>query len=134
MDLPRPLFGLFSSLKQALQILQQLNVKISSKRCWYSNPQPLEHESPPTTTRPELPPTSVQSWSTDFDLLKCCWKCNLFQLSEMCIFQKFERNWNLIKIYFNPFSFFSFFLLYLFLLLYFNLSVSRRPILKRSKF
>ena len=25
-------------------------------RCWDSNPQPLEHESPPITTRPGLPP------------------------------------------------------------------------------
>ena len=28
----------------------------SSIRCWDLNPQPSEHESPPITTRPGLPP------------------------------------------------------------------------------
>ena len=28
-----------------------------SIRCWDSNPRPLEHESPPITTRPGPPPT-----------------------------------------------------------------------------
>ena len=27
-----------------------------SIQCWDSNPRPLEHESPPITTRPGLPP------------------------------------------------------------------------------
>ena len=39
-------------------ILQQINVKKfpSSIWCWASNPQPLEHECPPITARPGLPP------------------------------------------------------------------------------
>ena len=31
----------------------------SSIRCWDSNPWPLDHESPPITTRPGLPPKSL---------------------------------------------------------------------------
>ena len=46
----RPLFGLF---KQTWQFLQQIN----EKKCpWDSNQWPSEHESPPITTRPGLPP------------------------------------------------------------------------------
>ena len=51
---PRPLFNLFSSFQT--NILQQLNLK----KCPFgmqsrdSNPQHLEHESPPITTRPGL--------------------------------------------------------------------------------
>ena len=47
--------------KQALQFLQQINVKKcqSSIGCWDSNPQPLEHDSSPITTRPGLPPFLV---------------------------------------------------------------------------
>ena len=47
------IFGLF---KQTLQFLQQINVKKcpSSIRCRDLNPQPLEHESRPITTRPGL--------------------------------------------------------------------------------
>ena len=49
---PRPLFVYFRLFKQTLQFLQQ----ISGIRCWDSNPRPLEHESPPITTRPGLLP------------------------------------------------------------------------------
>ena len=35
----------------------------SSIQCWDSNPQPLEHESSPITTRPGLPPTAYL-WSS----------------------------------------------------------------------
>ena len=43
-------------------VLQQINVKKcpSSIRCWDLNPQPLEHESPPLTIRPGLPPIFAQ--------------------------------------------------------------------------
>ena len=60
MSLPRPLlsfiFGLFK--QTSLKLFQQIYVKKcpSSIRCWDSNLQPLEHESPPITTRPGLPP------------------------------------------------------------------------------
>ena len=48
------IFGLFKH--STLQFLQQIHVKKcpSSKECWDSNPQPLEHEPPPITTRPGL--------------------------------------------------------------------------------
>ena len=67
MGQPRPLFHLFLSFQTTLQILQQINVKKcpSSIRCWDSNSRPLEHESPPITTRPGLPPHNriISSWS-----------------------------------------------------------------------
>ena len=49
---------LFLSFQTTLQILQHINEKKcpSSILCWDSNSQPLEHESPPITTRPGLPP------------------------------------------------------------------------------
>ena len=53
----RPLFRLFLvSFKQTIQILQQIIVKKCpfSIWCWDSNSQPLEHETPPITTRPGL--------------------------------------------------------------------------------
>ena len=52
------IFGLF---KQTLQFLQQKYVKKcpSSKRCRDSNPQPLEFESLPITTKPGLPPRRI---------------------------------------------------------------------------
>ena len=47
------IFGLF---KQTVQFLQQINAKKcpSSIQCWDLNPQPLEHELSPITTRPGL--------------------------------------------------------------------------------
>ena len=59
MDQPQPRlsfsFGLFK--QTSLQFLQQ---KIpSSLQCWDSNPRPSVHESPPTTTRPGLPPINT---------------------------------------------------------------------------
>ena len=59
---PRPLFRLFSVFfKQTIQILQHINVEkcSSSIRCWDSNSQPSECESPPLTTRPGLPSYEV---------------------------------------------------------------------------
>ena len=61
MDQPRPLltfiFGLFK--QTSLQFLQQEYVKKcpSSIQSQDSNPQSLEHESPPITARPGLPPS-----------------------------------------------------------------------------
>ena len=56
---PGLFFVYFRLFKQTLQFLQQMNVKKcpSSIRRWDLNPQPFEHESPPITTRPGLPPT-----------------------------------------------------------------------------
>ena len=63
MGQPRPLFNLFSVFfkQTSLQFLQQMYVKKcpSSIRCRDSNPQPLECESFPITTRPGLPPINV---------------------------------------------------------------------------
>ena len=57
MGLPRPLFVYFCLFNQTLQFLQQMEVKKwHSNWCWESNPRPSEHESPPKTTRPRLPP------------------------------------------------------------------------------
>ena len=58
MGLPRPLFHLFLSFQTQITTLQQINVQNcpSSIQCQDSNSQPLEHESPPITTRPGLPP------------------------------------------------------------------------------
>ena len=53
---PRPLFRLFSSFQTNITIL---TTNICEKMlCWRrdSNPQPLEHESPPINTRLGLPP------------------------------------------------------------------------------
>ena len=36
---------------------------VSSMRRWDSKPGPLEHESPPITTRPGLPPNTCCCWS-----------------------------------------------------------------------
>ena len=52
MDPPGLFFVYFRLFKRALQILQQLNVK----NVHIVYPQPLEHESPPITTRPGQPP------------------------------------------------------------------------------
>ena len=42
--------------KQTMQFLQQINVNKCPSSLWYQdlNTQPLEHESPPITPRPEL--------------------------------------------------------------------------------
>ena len=48
----------FRHFKQTLQFLQQIYVKECPSSLWCRdlNPQPSEHESPPTTSRPELMP------------------------------------------------------------------------------
>ena len=51
----------FCLLKQTLQFLQQITVKMpSSILSWDSNPLPLEHKSPPITTRRGLPTQKVR--------------------------------------------------------------------------
>ena len=75
MGQPRPLLSLiFVLVKQtSLQFLQQIYVEKcpSSIRCRDSNPRPLEHESPPITTRPGLPPSFIYS----YNLIK--WLCDI---------------------------------------------------------
>ena len=60
MGYPRPLFRLFSSFQTNISILTKNICEIllcpSSIRRLDSNPRPSEHESPPITTRPGLPP------------------------------------------------------------------------------
>ena len=58
MGQPRPLFHLFRLFKNTLKFLQLIIVKKcpTNIRCQDSNSRPLEHESPPITTRPGLPP------------------------------------------------------------------------------
>ena len=48
---------IFWSFQTNNNFLQQINVKnVMPVQLRYSNPQPLEHESSPMTTRPGLPP------------------------------------------------------------------------------
>ena len=57
-------FRLFSSFQTniiAIFTTNKCEKFPSSKQCWDSNPQPLEHESPPITTRPGLPQTKIIS-------------------------------------------------------------------------
>ena len=56
MGQPRLFFIYFRRFQHTLQFLQQIIVKKcpSSIWCQDSNSQPLEHESPPITTRPGL--------------------------------------------------------------------------------
>ena len=55
---PWPLFSLFSSFQTNITIFTTYICEkcLSSIWCWDSNPQPSGHESPPTTTRPGIPP------------------------------------------------------------------------------
>ena len=55
---PDLFFIYFRPFKHTLQFLLQINVKKcpSSIQCRVSNSGPLEHASPPMTTRPGLPP------------------------------------------------------------------------------
>ena len=71
--IPGLFFIYFRLFKQALQFLQQINVKQcpSSIRHWDSNPQPLEIESPPITTRPGLPPVKKFVTVSDYKSVAC---------------------------------------------------------------
>ena len=68
MSHPRPLFRLFSvfSNKQYIFSANQCEKCPSSLQCQDLNLQPLEHESTPVTSRPELPSNSR------FFFLPCC--------------------------------------------------------------
>ena len=61
MGQPRPLLRLFSTFQSNITIstTNKCEKCPSSKRRWDSNPRPLEHESPPITTRPGLPPNKL---------------------------------------------------------------------------
>ena len=52
-------FYLFLSFQTNIIILQKNKCEKcpSSIQCWDSNPRPLEHESPPITNKPGLPPS-----------------------------------------------------------------------------
>ena len=71
MGQPRPLIHLFSSFQTNItNFTTNMYVKKcpSSIRCWDSNSRPLEHEPPPITTRPGLPPVKIffnQSFNHD---------------------------------------------------------------------
>ena len=60
MGQPRPLFHLFSSFQTHITnfTTNRYGKKVHPVylRCWDSNSRPWEHESPPITTRPGLPP------------------------------------------------------------------------------
>ena len=65
-------FIYFRPFKHTLQFLQQINVKKcpSSIRHWDSNSRPLEHESPPITTKPGLPPKMCPFYKRYFSCSK----------------------------------------------------------------
>ena len=58
MDLPSPLFRLFSSFQTNITIFTSNKCEKcpSGIQCWDSNPRLSGHESPPTTIRPGLVP------------------------------------------------------------------------------
>ena len=66
MGQPRSLFDLFSSLQTHITffITNKCEKCPSSIRCWDSNWQPLEHESPPITTRPRKKLRKIRLIST----------------------------------------------------------------------
>ena len=55
---PDHFFIYFRLFQRILKFLKQINVKNahSVSSIWDSNQRPSEHESPPITTRPGLPP------------------------------------------------------------------------------
>ena len=72
---PGLFFIYFRLFKHTLQFLQQINVKKCPSSIWFqdSNSQPLEHESPPITTRPgglssnpNVPPHIFWIWNGRF--------------------------------------------------------------------
>ena len=69
--IPGLFFIYFRLFKETLQFLQQINEKQypSSTRCWDLNPQPLDCESHPITTRPGLPPNPLILYFRLFNLL-----------------------------------------------------------------
>ena len=89
MGQPRPLFRLFSVFSNKhYKFLQQIYVKkcASSIWCWDSNPRPLECESHPITTRPEL-----QHCQLLRALLFKCWSHRTF--SGLRLLKKFFLSW-----------------------------------------
>ena len=58
---PGLFFVYFQSFQKTIQFLQQINVKKfpSSIQCRDLNPEPLEHESPPITTRRGASPIRI---------------------------------------------------------------------------
>ena len=67
MGLPSPLFHFYVVFhKHKLQFLQQINVRKCPFCIWCHdlNSQPLEHETPPITTRPGLPLNTENLFTT----------------------------------------------------------------------
>ena len=72
MDHPKPLFCLFLSFQTNITIFKTkkcVNVHPVYLHCWDKNPQPSDHESPPITTRPGLPPLFLYCYLDRFDLV-----------------------------------------------------------------
>ena len=59
-------FIFFSFIEQAIQIIQQINVRKcpSNFRCWDSNSKPSYYEPPSLTTRPGLPFTYTKMYTS----------------------------------------------------------------------
>ena len=84
-------FCLFSSFQTHITILtaNKCEKYPSSIRCWDSNPWPLEHESPPITTRPGHPPKPL------FSLHPCL-------VAQNDLFYRAEKNFvKVVKMFLN---------------------------------
>ena len=68
MGYPRLLFRLFSSFQTRITILTTNKCEKCPSSIWrlHSNPQPSEDESPPITTRPQLPPIRPNNYVSPF--------------------------------------------------------------------
>ena len=62
----------FRPFKHTIQVFATNECeKMSIHWCWESNARPLEHESPPITTRPGLPPYSKRFFCMQTKVLHC---------------------------------------------------------------
>ena len=107
-------FNYFCLIKQTVQFFTT-NKCPSSIQCWDSNPQPSEHESPPITTRPGLPP---KSFLTILKTYSNCFydaqvegsgividKVSQHVISSWCIWTNNYRYFQLLFGYFNALAY-----------------------------
>ena len=102
---------LFSSFQIQITIFttNKCEKSPSSIQCWNSNPWPSEHESPPVTTRPGLPPTgSITLFANLTQMLrkmqfKCyfCLSCLVMQIRTVSLFFSVEQQRKAVQKVFN---------------------------------
>ena len=86
-------FCLFSSFQTNISIFITKKCEKSPSSIWWwdSNPWPLEHESPPITTRPGLPPLTIFLWTVVIEVDQKSFtknSCRLFWRSRAAILKK----------------------------------------------